>query len=124
MHVTNTCILLGIVFVILAVLVIFTNLYQKFDFWKRMTEEERADLKMRRLCVNVGIVIAICGAIFLTAGFWDAFRIHAFIWCMLVWFVLCGVDAYTITKLSWYRNSAEVPAPKAPATRKYNPFHK
>ncbi len=98
-----TFVLFGIIFLAIGVLFAFTNLYQRLDMWKKMPEDERAGIDIRPLCHNIGALIALCGFVFLVGGFFSLFRENFFIWAMIGWFVVGGVDIYFISKSKRYK---------------------
>jgi len=100
-----TCLMFGIVFVLAGIALASGKLIPHMKVWKNMSEEERAGIRMKALCLNLGLMVSLCGVIFLTAGIWEAFLFKAFSKCMLAWFVLCVIDFWRINKGSRYKIS-------------------
>ncbi|MCD7740084.1 MAG: DUF3784 domain-containing protein [Candidatus Gastranaerophilales bacterium] len=100
-----TCLISGIFFIILGILFAMGQVHKHMEVWKNMPESEKADIAIGPLCRNMGAMVIICGLIFLSAGVWSNFKNQAFIWCMLIWFIACGLDVYFIQKGSRYKNS-------------------
>lgn len=98
-----TFLLFGVIFFVIGILFAFTNVYQRLDMWKKMPEDERAGINIRPLCYNIGALIALCGFVFLVSGVFSFFRENFFIWAMIAWFVVGGVDIYYISKSKRYK---------------------
>ncbi len=104
MNFTGTCLAFGIFFIAAGLILAFTKAYTKMQFWTSLSPEEQEEIRVVPLCRNLGAMIGLCGLIFLMAALWSWFYQHAFIWCMIAWFVLGFFDAYKISKAGWYIN--------------------
>ena len=101
-----TCIIFGILFIAIGILFFIGKAHEHIESYNRMTEVEKANIKIEALCRNVGIVIGLAGGGFLIAGFVPIFASKFFIWYMIAWFVGAGVDARFISKSEYYKNNA------------------
>ncbi len=101
------CLAFGFVFIILGIAVALGKVHTHIDSWKTMTEEEKNAVRIGPLCRNVGVVISLCGIIFLVSGLWESFRVNWFIWTMIAWFVVCGIDVWRISKSERYLNTGD-----------------
>ena len=97
-----SCIAFGVIFCIAGVLFGTGKGHIHLKAWKSMPQEERVQIKIVPLCRNIGMMIVLCGIIFLLSGFWAAFKNNAFIWAMIVWMIAAGIDVYLIGKSSRY----------------------
>ena len=98
----GTCFIFGICFVAAGILFISGKLHTHLAAWKMMPKEERDNIKIEELCCNVGGMIALCGIIFLLAGINAFFKEKCFVWAMVGWIILSGVDVYYIEKKGKY----------------------
>lgn len=48
-------------------------------------------------------MIFISGIIFILSGLWKAFRGDVFLWSMIAWLILSGLDVYWIGKSGRYQ---------------------
>ncbi len=104
-----TCVVCGIVFVIGGLLLAFGRVYAHLDAWKKMSKEEQDSIRIRPLCRNMGLVVALCGLIFFLSGlWWETFMASVFIWAMIVWFILCGLDIFYIIKSGRYMKQPDL----------------
>ena len=97
-----TCIVLGFGFVVFGYLFAVGEIHSRMIEWQRMTELEKSKIKIEPLCQNIGQMIMLAGFIFMLSGFWEAFRTHLFVWAMIVWLILSGIDLWDITKHKKY----------------------
>ena len=97
-----TCIFFGIIFLITGILFATGKLHEHITAWKNMPIEEKRRIKIVPLCMNIGLVIALSGVIFLINGFWSGFRDHLFVISMVAWLILAGIDLFFIEKKHWY----------------------
>lgn len=67
-----------------------------------MPQQEKAKIRIKPLCRNIGTAIFLCGLLFLTSGLWSGFKDHAFVWAMIAWLLFAGIDVYYIGKSSRY----------------------
>ena len=100
MYLTYVC--FGVLFLGAGLLFAAGKLHLHLTAWKQMTPEEKRDIRIRPLCRNIGGMIALCGLLFLLAGLWPAFRVHGFVWAMLLWMAAAAVDFYRIGKSPHY----------------------
>lgn len=74
------------------------------NVWQRMSEREKSKIRIDRLSRNIGCVVGAASAVFLAAGFNPAFHHAAFMWCMIAWFILTGLDIVFINHSGWYKS--------------------
>lgn len=98
-----TCLLFGAVFIVAGIMFACGKLHNHIKAWNSMTAEEKEDINIKPLCVNIGSMISICGVVFMLAGVFLFFRIHIFIWCMILWIIAAGIDVYFIGKNKKFR---------------------
>ncbi len=99
-----TCLAFGVIFLIAGFVFFIGKGHVLLSAWKNMPEEEKSTIHIVPLCHNIGIMFALCGLIFLISGASAFFKDNFFIWCMIIWFVLCGVDFFHISKSPRYQN--------------------
>ena len=97
-----TCAAFGLIFCIAGIIFGMGKGHIHLRAWKSMPEEERMKIKIVPLCRNIGMMIILCGVIFLLGGFWNAFKSNAFIWAMVFWMLAAGIDVYFIGKSNRY----------------------
>ncbi len=95
---------MGAVIIILGIITFIGKFHILFSDWKRMTGEEKQKIKIKPLCRNLGVMIALCGVIVLVGGLSNFFLEKMFAYFILSWFVLAAVDAWWISKSSRYKN--------------------
>ena len=100
-----TCFIFGLCFIGAGLLFMGGKLHGYITAWKMMPQEEKDNIRIEELCVNVGGMIALCGLIFLLAGMNSLFKEKCFVWAMIGWIVLSGVDVYAIEKKGKYYRS-------------------
>lgn len=80
--------------------------------WKRlpssfpmenMPQKEKDKLRIIPLCRNIGGIITLNGVIFLVKGFLPLFSSHWFVYAMIAWMILAGLDVWYIEKSNRYR---------------------
>ena len=86
-----TCLILGILFAAAGV----------FFYSGRAVNHITA--RIGPLCRNVGTMIFISGIIFILSGLWKAFRGDVFLWSIIAWLILSGLDVYWIGKSGRYQ---------------------
>ena len=96
------CIVFGLIFLVTGIAFFIGVGSNWIKEWREMTAEEKGKLRMAELGRNVGCVFFAAGAIFLTSGFSPEFMRTAFMWCMIAWFILTGLDVAFITRSSRY----------------------
>ena len=101
-----TCIVLGTVLLIIGFLFFVGKAHEHIEGYKRMSEEEKSEIKIIPLCRNIGIVIGIAGIGFLIAGIVPIFSDKIFIWYMILWFIGTGLDVRYISKSKRYINNS------------------
>ena len=97
-----TCIFFGIVFLAAGIVFFAGKVHIHLSAWKAMPEQEKAKIRIKPLCRNIGTVISLCGLLFLTGGVWSSFKDHVFVWAMMAWLLLAGIDVYYIDKSNRY----------------------
>ena len=97
-----TCICFGILFIAVGAFFFFGKGHTHLAAWKNTPDAEKEKVNILPLCRNIGCMIALCGMIFLVSGLWIAFKEAAFVWSMVIWLVLSGVDVYFIGKSKRY----------------------
>lgn len=102
-----TCIVFGMVFLFVGVWFFIGKAHEHIEGYKRMSEEEKANIKIKPLCKNIGIVIGLAGIGFLGAGLITIFANKIFIWYMIAWFVGTGLDVRYISKSSRFTNNPQ-----------------
>lgn len=98
------CIFLGTLFFAAGVLFACGKGHIHLAAWKTMSEEEKRKIRIIPLCRNIGEVIALNGIIFLLKGLWSGFADNWFVYAVIVWLVIAGVDVWYIEKSNRYRN--------------------
>lgn len=101
-----TCIIFGVLFIALGIVFFVGKAHDHIESYRRMSEAERADIKIEPLCRNVGIVVGLAGIGFLIAGLFPMFASKGFIWYMITWFIGAGFDVRFISKSNHYKNNA------------------
>lgn len=97
-----TCIVLGVCFVAFGYFFAIGKIHTKMTAWREMPLAEKEKIKIGPLCQNIGQMIMVSGIIFLISGFWKGFRIHLFVWSMVIWLIIAGIDLWDITKHKKY----------------------
>lgn len=103
-----SCLIFGTLFVTFGLMFSLGKIHSHITPWKAMNDDEKAIIKIKPLCHNIGFMIILCGGIFLTGGVWSFFKAHLFVWCMIVWLILSGIDVCWIEKSQRYRRKKEV----------------
>ncbi len=99
------CVVSGILFFLLGLLLFIGKLHPHLDLWKKLSKEDQEKIRIIPLCRNMGAMICLCGLIFFVSGmFWTAGMSRIFIWLMIAWFVLSGIDVYWIQTSNRYQN--------------------
>lgn len=97
-----TCIFFGILFLFFGILFYFGKCHTYLSAWKQMPEDEKAKIRIKPLCRNIGAMISLCGIIFFLGGIWSAFKTHVFVWAVILWMIATGIDVYLISKSNRY----------------------
>ena len=93
------CIIFGLIF-LAAGAAFFAGLTPGWlNVWQRMVRI--AHDKEQRRFPDVGFHAS---AVFLAAGLNPAFHHAAFMWCMIAWFILTGLDIAFINHSGWYKS--------------------
>lgn len=98
------CIFLGILFIIAGFIFATGNGHIHLYAWKNMTQFEKDKIKIKPLCRNIGLVIALNGFIFLIKGFLPMFNQSSFIATMIGWSLFAIFDVWYISKSKRYLN--------------------
>lgn len=93
-----TCIFFGLIFVLAGIWFSFGKGYLHISSWKNMPSEEKEKIDIRALSRNVGAMISLCGVIFLIGGIF----VSIFLWSMIAWLIIAGIDVYIISKTERY----------------------
>lgn len=97
-----TSLLFGIIFIITGFIFAFGKVYTRLNGWKYSSQEEKNRVNIDSLCKNVGAMISLSGVIFLLKGIVERFSNSIFIWVMIAWFVIAGLDVWYISKSEHY----------------------
>ncbi len=97
-----TCLFFGIAFLTAGAVFFLGKAHIHISAWKNMQSYEKEKIRILPLCRNIGISIAVCGLIFLIGGLSACFKDHAFVWAMIMWLILSGIDVYYIGKSGRY----------------------
>ena len=93
-----TCLVFALVFLICS-FIFFGDRGEMFiPNWNKLSEEEREEIPLHELSLNMGIVLSICAIILLASGLFENFREHYFAISMVLWLIGAGVDVYFIEK--------------------------
>ena len=93
-----TCILLGLFFLGFGILFAMGKIHERITPWNSLSKEEKSEIAIHPLCVNIGEVIALSGIILLLNGLIPSFKSHWFIFSMVAWFIVAGFDLWYIEK--------------------------
>lgn len=75
--------------------------------WKALSDEEKRKIRVGALGKNVGIVLSAAGILFELAACFRPFREQAFLWSIIFWLILTGMDVYDMEKSKRYYVSEE-----------------
>lgn len=114
----GTCLFLGLLFVSAGVFFYCGRAVEHIAAWRRMPEEEKARIRIRPLCRNIGSMIAASGVLFVLGGVCSSFRDGALVWCMVGWLVAAGADVCWMERSGRYQNKAQ-PTPRGTDERRY-----
>lgn len=70
--------------------------------WQNLPEEKKACINVSYLGRNAGLVFLSVGSIFELMAWVPGFREKAFLWCMILWFILTGAIAHDMNKSQRY----------------------
>ncbi len=98
-----TCLIFGILFLVAGIVFFVGKFHIHMSAWKKMPEDEKATVNIKPLCHNIGLVIMLCGVIFLASGIWSSFKTNFFTWFMIGWMVVCVADLVYIDKGKRYK---------------------
>lgn len=93
-----TCIFFGVIFIAAGILFALGKCHIHIAAWKNMPCEEKEKINIKALCRNIGVMISLCGVIFLIGSFFS----FIFIFAMIVWLIAAGIDVYVINKSRRY----------------------
>lgn len=99
----GSCLFLGILFLATGIFFYSGKAVNHIAAWKLMPEEEKRKIHIGPLSRNIGTMITASGVIFLCSGISSVFREGAFLWSMIGWLGLSGVDVYWIGKSGHYQ---------------------
>lgn len=99
-----TCIFLGMFFIAAGILFAFGKGHIHISAWKNMSQDEKNKIKIKPLVRNIGTVIMTSGVIFLMKGLWTEFSKSWFVYSIVTWLILAGLDVCYISKSKRYRN--------------------
>ncbi len=97
-----TCVFFGIIFTIAGIIFAFSKMYTRLNGWKYISQEEKEKIDIEPLCKNIGGMITLNGVIFLIKGFVEGFGNSVFVWAMIAWLVIAGLDVWYISKSKRY----------------------
>ncbi len=95
----------GIIFLGAGIMFCMGKIHAHLSAWKTMPPSEKAQIKIKPLCLNIGTAIAVCGLIFLLGGLWQDFKERIFIWIMIIWIISVIIDVYHIQRSKYYKNN-------------------
>ena len=104
MNINYTCVLFGLLFLAAGGLFAAGKLHGHIAAWRDMPPQEKARIRIRPLCRNIGEMIALSGLVFLLGGLWPGFRDRWFVLAMIGWLVAAGADLYYIERSHRYEN--------------------
>lgn len=96
------CFVFGIIFLVCGFLFFSGRAIPKLKGWKILSSKEQETIRVKALGRNVGIMLWLPGVTFELAAFSSSFQEKLFIWCMIGWMILVGLDAYVIEKSKRY----------------------
>ena len=97
------CLLFGVLFFAAGGLFYGGKGHIHLAVWKQMSNEEKERILIRPLCRNIGTMILLCAAIFLAGGVWTFFKHHLFVFAMIGWMIVSGLDVLYIGKSKRYQ---------------------
>lgn len=97
-----TCICFGLLFIAAGCVFFAGKGHIHLSTWKYMPDKEKENIKIIPLCHNIGSMISLCGFVFVLSGLWSSFKEYGFVWSMIIWLLLAGVDVYFIGKSKRY----------------------
>lgn len=96
------CIFFGLVFIFAGVMFSLGKVHIYLNEWKMLTQQEKENIRIQPLCMNIGTIIIFNGFIFLMKGWLTEFRNQWFVVFMMIWLLIAGVDVWYITKSNHY----------------------
>ena len=93
-----TCIIFGLLFIAFGILFAMGKLHKIITPWNSLSQQEKDQIAIQPLCVNIGEVIALSGIILLMNGMIPNFKSHWFVISMIAWFFIAGFDLWYIEK--------------------------
>ena len=90
----GTCIVFGLFFIAFGILFAMGKLNHIIS----ISQQEKDQIAMGPVCVNVGEVIALSGIILLLNGIIPNFKSHWLVASMIAWFFIAGFDLWYIEK--------------------------
>ena len=98
------CIVFGILFIIAGLIFATGNGHIHLYAWTNMPQCEKDKIKIKPLCRNIGLVIALSGFIFLIKGYFPKFNQSWFVATMIAWSFIAILDVWYISKSKRYQN--------------------
>ena len=92
------CLVFSFIFATCSILFLIGKGYLFIPHWETLTDEEKRDIPLKELSLNMGVVILACAILLFISGVSLYFRTHFFSLSMVLWLVGCGVDIYIIEK--------------------------
>lgn len=99
-----SCMVYGISFLLAGIWLAWGQGHTHLSAWKKMSEEEKAKIKIIPLSRNIGEVITLNGVIFLLKGICPGFTNHWFTTAILAWMLVAGLDVLYIGKSGRYHS--------------------
>lgn len=94
------CILLGIALILNSIL-FWVGIGIKFiKTLEELPKEEKINIK--GLSRNLACIFGVVGIIFMLTGFSPIFKESLFLWSMVLWMIITGLDIYFIGKFDIY----------------------
>ena len=100
-------IIFGLAFCVAGALFAAGRLHIYLQAWKRMSPEEKEQIRIGPLSRNIGEMIGLAGIIFLINGLWPGFQDHWFAGAMVAWLVISGIDLWVIEKSHRYEKGGK-----------------
>lgn len=96
------CLILGILFLFIGASFFYGKAIPRMNWWNELTPKEQENIRVEALGRNVGSVLLLAGIIFEMAAIFPTFQEKAFIWCIVGWLILTGIDVYDMEKSKRY----------------------
>ena len=95
-------IVIGVVFIVFSFL--FYNGIINIPYWYAFTGKKDNKKIIKMLCHNIGLIIGLCGFLFLINGIFSYLRDHIFSFSMIIWVILAIFDMLYISTSKNYKD--------------------